>query len=78
MDTQERLDKFLAKGGITFSVGYQDSKFLIDISRVRGSESDSVGGAFDSFEEGVNYCINYLENVSRKRVIKSVKKVSVK
>lgn len=78
MDAQKRLDKFIAKGGVTFSFGYVDTKFLIDVSRVRGSESDSVGGAFDTFEEGINFCLDYLEKVSRKRTIKSVKKVSTK
>lgn len=74
MDAQERLNAFIARGGINFSVGYEDQQWLITITRSNAKENDSVGGSFATFDDGINYCIDYLENVSRKRNIKSVRK----
>lgn len=74
LSAEERLNAFIARGNINFSVGYEDSCWLITLTKSTSKENDSVGGSFATFEEGVNYCIDYLENVSRKRTIKAVRK----
>lgn len=69
MDADERLANLFKRGGINFSIETMDNaKVLITITRSNGSTSDTVGGTYDSVDEGINHCIDNLEAMNRKRI----------
>lgn len=72
MSAEDRLGKLFERGGITFSVetiGTKDgAKALVTITRMNGSNQDTVGGTYDTIDEGINDCIDKLDEMARKRI----------
>lgn len=69
MTADERLAKLFERGGISFSIEtLETAKALITITRNNGSTSDTVGGTYDSVDEGINDCIDKLEDIAKKRI----------
>ena len=68
MDADERLAKLFETGGVTFSIETLESAHvLVTITRLNGTTSDTVGGTYDSVDEGINDCIDKLEKMAKKR-----------
>ena len=68
MKVEERLAKLFTRGGITFSIETLESaKALITITRYNGSTSDTVGGSYDSIDEGLTDCLDKLDKIKKKR-----------
>jgi hypothetical protein len=71
MQAEDRLAKLFEKGGITFSTETINTRhgpqILITITSARGLEKDTVGGCYDSVDNGINDCIDRLEEMNRKR-----------
>jgi len=72
MGADERLAKLFERGGVQFSVetiGTKDgAKALVTITRSNGAAQDTVGGTYDTIDEGINDCINKLDNMAKKRI----------
>lgn len=71
-DADARLAKLFERGGVTFSIetiGARDgAKALVTISKMNGSNQDTVGGTYDTIDEGINDCIDKLDEMARKRI----------
>lgn len=71
MSADERLSKLMSRGGIRFSIetidGPNGALALITITRVNGSTQDSVGGTYDTIEEGINDCLDKLDSMAKER-----------
>lgn len=79
MSAEERLSKLFVRGGVNFSIETINTKdgpkVLITISRLTGSNQETVGGTYDSIDEGINHCIDQLDKMATKRIgLKVVKK----
>lgn len=68
MDSDARLSKLFKKGGVTFSIETLESAHvLITITKMNGTTTDTVGGTYDSVDEGINDCIDKLDIITKKR-----------
>lgn len=76
MKAEDRLAKLLQKGGTSFSVEtLNNATVLITIIRTQGKLQEAVGGSYSDVDEGINDCIDKLEEMVRKRSkLKIVKK----
>lgn len=68
MSSEERLSKLFARGGVSFSIETLDNALaLITITRTNGSIQDTVGGSYFDIDEGINDCIDKLDEITRNR-----------
>ena len=68
MSAEDRLAKLFEKKGITFSIETLASALvLITITKDNGRTQDTVGGTYESVDEGINDCIDKLDNLAKKK-----------
>lgn len=71
MSVEDRLANLFERGGVTFSietvVTKDGPKALVTITKSTGSTQDTVGGTYENVDEGINDCIDKLDEMARKR-----------